>query len=310
MMVTTTRAPAHLTEWRAPTTYQDITGWFNWLDHKLFTTFLAGQEQSEPGDLVELGVFMGKSAVVVGDYLRAGERFVVVDLFGDMSLLGSGSDDNANRSENAKSYPRLTRERFERNYLALHGSLPVVVQGPTTLVVDHVEPGQARFIHVDASHLYAGVSADCRNAETLLRPGGVVSFDDWRNAKCPGVAAAVWETMARRSLVPVATTPNKLYAVSGDASAALDLLRALVSELPDRYVSEEHDLLGATVVRLTTRKAASSTPDDDFATPSQVSKGPSSTPDAYSRGGLLSRVADELAPPALNKLVRSRRGRR
>src|SRR5262245_47024743 len=179
---------------RASPGHDAIKGWFNEIDRRCFTALLDSQRGSPPGDLVELGAFQGKSAVVIGDYLRAGERFVVVDLFGDHDSFSGTTQDLANQRENLRSYPGLTRRLFEENYLSVHDRLPAVVQGFSTEVVDHVEPATARFIHVDASHLYASVMTDCRSAKTLLRPGGVVAFDDYRNHKSPGVGAAVWES--------------------------------------------------------------------------------------------------------------------
>ena len=230
------------------TSYQDIRGWFSRTDYRLFTGLLESQADSPPGDLVEIGAFLGKSAVVVGDHLRPGERFVVVDLFGDMSLLGETPGDDANRAENRQSYPRLDRDRFEANYLALHHELPVVVQAPSSQVMEHVAPASVRFVHVDASHLYEPVAEDCRSVRRMLRPGGIAAFDDWRNAKCPGVAAAIWEAVVTDGLVPVAVTRNKLYGVYDGADEVLATIRDLAAADPTWWQLTEHRIMGHTVL--------------------------------------------------------------
>jgi SAM-dependent methyltransferase len=232
------------------TSYRDIRGWFGRTDYRIFTGLLAAQADSPPGDLVEIGAFLGKSAVVIGDHLRPGERFVVIDLFGDMSLLDDSAEAEANRAENRKSYPRLDRDRFEANYLALHDELPVVVQAPSSRIMEHVTPGGVRFVHVDASHLYAPVAEDCRSVKKMLRPGGVAAFDDWRNAKCPGVAAAIWEAVITDGLVPVAVTHNKLYGVYDGAEEVIATLRGLVAADPEWWLLAEHDVMGHTVLGL------------------------------------------------------------
>jgi predicted O-methyltransferase YrrM len=266
------------------TSYQDIRGWFARTDYRMFRGLLAAQADSAPGDLVEIGAFMGKSAVVIGEHLRDGERFVVIDLFGDMSLLGQSTGDEANRAENQQSYPRLTRERFEANYLALHDELPVVVQAPSDRIMEHVEPGTVRFVHVDASHLYEPVAEDCRSVKKMLRPGGVAAFDDWRNAKCPGVAAAIWESVATDGLVPFAVSRNKLYAVHDGADRAVESVRALVAQDPDWWVVAEHQIMGHTVLgvdnvaAVARRRATKRAPARPAAAP------------AAPRPGLLSRV--------------------
>jgi SAM-dependent methyltransferase len=230
------------------TSYRDIRGWFSRTDHRLFRGLLAAQSSSPAGDLVEIGAFLGKSAVVIGEYLRPEERFVVIDLFGDLSLLGDSPEDDANRAENSKSYPRLTRDAFEANYLALHDRLPVVVQAPSDRIMEHVEPGTVRFVHVDASHLYEPVAEDCRSVKKMLRPGGVAAFDDWRNAKCPGVAAAIWESVVTDGLVPVAVSHNKLYAVHEGADEVLATLRELTAAEPDWWLVAEHSVTGHQVL--------------------------------------------------------------
>jgi len=238
-----------MTETRA-TDYRDIPGWFNPIDHRLFTGLLSNQASTPPGDLVEIGVFMGKSAVVIGDHLRPDERFVALDLFGDLSLLGEDPQARTNKTENQKSYARLTRERFEQHYLSVHDSLPDVVQAPSDTVMDHVEERSVRFVHVDASHLYDPVAEDCRSVKKMLRPGGVAAFDDWRNGKCPGVAAAIWESVVRDGLVPVATTNNKLYAAHEGAEDVLASVRRVIDAEPEWWLVEEHLIMGHTVLRL------------------------------------------------------------
>jgi hypothetical protein len=235
---------------RAAAAHKAIKGWFNEIDRRCFTALLESQGDSPAGDLVELGAFLGKSAVILGDYLRDGERFVVVDLFGDDAQLARTDHGEANRRENQGSYPGLTRQRFEANYLTAHDCLPVVVQGLSSTVVDHVPPGGARFIHVDASHLYPAVRTDCLSAKQLLRNGGVVVFDDYRNEKTPGVAAAVWESVANDGLIPIATTERKLYGCFDDPTPHQQTLQALMAENPSFYKIDEPEIRGRRVLRM------------------------------------------------------------
>ena len=265
--------------------YRDIRGWFSRTDARLFRGILTSQGSTPPGDLVEIGAFLGKSAVVIGEHVRPDERFVVIDLFGDMSLLGESTDDDENRAENKQSYPRLTRERFEANYLALHDELPVVVQAPSDRIMEHVEPGSVRFVHVDASHLYAPVAEDCRSVKKMLRPGGVAAFDDWRNMKCPGVAAAIWESVATDGLIPVATSPNKLYAVHAGADEVLESLRALTAADPDWWLVTEHQVMGHTVLGIDNVHAA-----EKRRVAKKAQRAPLQTQPSPAGDGLLTRV--------------------
>jgi Methyltransferase domain len=235
---------------RATEAYESIKGWFNEIDVRCFAALLESQRDSPPGELVEIGAFQGKSAVIIGDYLREGERFVVIDLFGDKEHFDDSAEGAANLRESRKSYPGLTRQLFEQNYLSVHDELPVVVQGFSSEIVEHVEPHSARFIHIDASHLYHAVKIDCESSKLLTRPGGVVTFDDYRNKSCPGVAAAVWEAVATDGLIPFATTRKKLYGCYDDPAPHLETLRSMVLRDPKWFDVTELEIMGRPVLRM------------------------------------------------------------
>ena len=188
----------------------EIPGWFEPADVALFRWFLGEQSRLDaPGDLAELGVFMGKSAVVIGQHVAPGEQFTVVDLF------EATAEESVNSKENSNTYQGLTQSQFERNYLAFFPTLPRIVRGESASIVDHVLQGSHRFVHVDASHLYAYVAQDVLAARTVLRPNGIVVFDDIRSVHTPGVWAAVWEAVVTLGLQPLAVTSRKFYGTWG-----------------------------------------------------------------------------------------------
>lgn len=192
-----------------------IPGFFQEPDIALFAALLDATARHPGGAVAELGAYLGKSAVLLGAHLH-GASLTVVDLF------GAPADDERNAGENAHEYPDLTRRAFEANYLSVHPALPMVIQGLSHTVVDHVAPGSHRFVHVDASHTYEPVRADISAVRTILAPDGIVVFDDYRQFHTPGVAAAVWGAVATEGLRPFALTESKLYATWGDARAWAD----------------------------------------------------------------------------------------
>ncbi len=217
-----------------------IPGWLQGYDVDLFRLLLDHTAQSG-GDLAELGTYLGKSAVLIGSSLRPGEHFTVVDLFGGDAV------DDANQAENDDQYDGLTRGAFEQNYRAVHGDLPEVVTGLSESVVDHARHGRHRFVHVDAGHLYDNVVGDIEAARTLLKPGGVVVFDDFRSEHTPGVAAAVWRATAG-GLCPFAVTPVKLYATFGDSGELVSAVKEWVAKT--RWHHETQSIAGHDVVRV------------------------------------------------------------
>lgn len=193
--------------------YDDIPGWFYPIDQAGFAWTLDFQNKAAPpGDLLELGVFKGKSAILMGQKLRPGERFTVCDLFEDLA----DWDGSHQTERNFFGNKSLTRTAFEKNYRAFHAQLPHIVQGPTGKICEHVAPESCRFVHIDASHVYDNVREDTASARVLLQENGVVVFDDYRKPETLGTAAAVWEAILNEGLKPIFATDAKLYATWGD----------------------------------------------------------------------------------------------
>lgn len=193
--------------------YGDIPGWFYPIDQAGFAWTLEFQnDTAPPGDLLELGTFQGKSAILMGQKLKPGERLTVCDVFDEVVTW-----DGANRAEQAFFADKIpTRQAFETNYLAFHDQLPEIVQGPAGEICHHVAAGSCRFVHIDASHVYDNVREDTASARQVLQDNGIVVFDDYRKPQCLGTAAAVWEAILNDGLKPVFATDAKLYATWGD----------------------------------------------------------------------------------------------
>ncbi|MFE1028703.1 class I SAM-dependent methyltransferase [Streptomyces sp. NPDC058818] len=217
-----------------PGELNDVPGWFWPLDQVLFSWFLERQERrGTDGDLLELGAYLGKSAILLGHHLRDGETLTVCDLF------ETEPPDAANRAEAAKSYSTLTRQAFERNYLSFHETLPTIIQAPSSAVTDEVAPGSCRFAHIDASHLYEHVQGDIGAARDLLLPDGIVVLDDFRSEHTPGVAVAAWEAVLNRGLRPVCLSSQKLYGTWGDPEPVQEELLAALRGRDDVAVTVE-----------------------------------------------------------------------
>lgn len=246
LMASGARAPRHLGE---------VPGWFDGVDQDLFEWILKDFAQILPeGDLVELGAFLGKSAIHMGRFLRGSEHFYVCDLFGTRPPDGSMS-----RSAQA-FYSEPFRSTFERNYLRFHRRLPTIVQAPTAEILRYVTAGSCRFVHIDASHEYAQVSCDAQAARRLLAPGGVVAFDDYRAEHTPGTAAAVWEVVATGGLRPACLSEAKFYGTWGDPEALQQKVAARLA-VDAGYTFAVHRVLGRDVIRVVRRRAGSASKD-------------------------------------------------
>ncbi|MFF0010446.1 class I SAM-dependent methyltransferase [Streptomyces sp. NPDC005374] len=275
-----------------PGALQDVPGWFPALDQVLFSWFLERQE--EPGDLLELGAYMGKSAILAARYLRDGETFTVCDLF------GGEAPDGANRAETSKSYASLTRQAFERNYLSFHDTLPRVLEGPSSVVPGEVAKDSCRFVHIDASHLYEHVRDDIGAAREILLPGGVVVLDDFRSEHTPGVSVAVWEAVLNRGLRPICLSTQKLYGTWDDPEPVQEELLAMLRERSDVGLSVQ-DAAGHRLVRARAQKMqAPPFPHSRHYVAPAAAPSPAPRP----RRSPARRIAVDLLPPVVTRAVR------
>ena len=227
-----------------PRSVDDVPGWLKFTDKMLFEWFLT--RPGPAGDLLELGVFQGKSAIHMGQFLRPDDTFTVCDLF-DLAR-----DDHSIRPGARRAYADLTQATFERNYLAFHPRLPTVVRGRTDTIVYHVAPATCRFVHIDASHMYEHVRGDLLSARKLACANGIVVFDDYRTEHTPGTAAAVWEAVALEGLRIVCVTANKFYGTWGDASTMQDELIEMIAGRAD-HRCDVQSVMGQRLVRVVAR---------------------------------------------------------
>ncbi|MFB6563598.1 MULTISPECIES: class I SAM-dependent methyltransferase [unclassified Streptomyces] len=290
-----------------PTTYDEVNGWFSAYDQALFDWFLTRQNSGEgqPGDLLELGAFMGKSAIFLGRYLQPGEEFTVCDLF------DSPATDDFNIAENRESYPTLTRRGFETNYLAFHEALPTLIQAPTSVVADQVKPASCRFVHIDASHLYEHVVTDIASSRLVAVPDAVVVFDDYRSEHTPGVAAAVWAAVVTGELRPICVSAMKLYATWGDPEPHQAALLAWLEERADlRHYVEMID--GRPLVRIEDRGVVVPVPQPLHPAPrTEPAPVPAPAPAPARRPGVRWRkLAKDLLPPVVTRAIVARNRRR
>jgi hypothetical protein len=229
-----------------------VPGWLDPLDAEFLCT-LSNMQGALLGetklDILEIGVYQGRSAVLLGFLLRPGERLVACDTF-----LGANGISGENAKWNRRFYPSLNRTDFERNYLRYHRQLPVIVAAPSAQLPGMLAPASCRLIHVDGGHDYETVTGDALTARRLLAPGGVAVFDDYCKPHLPGTALAVWDQVLRNGLVPVALTDAKLYG-TWDADQAAAYRNALVAQACERPGTrvDEHRLLDRTVPRIVPR---------------------------------------------------------
>jgi Methyltransferase domain len=186
-----------------------IPGWFGLMDFLAFVAVDRYQRaRGVVGDILEIGTYAGKSAILLGFLIDDLDQLVVCDVF-DGSVSSA-----ADHEENAKWYSGgVSRATFERWYRTFHEELPTIVELPSTDLAHLVFERPFRLVHIDGSHVYETVKSDISVARDLAAPGAIVALDDYGRPHAPGVGAAVWEAVFKSGLRPVFLTDCKLYAV-------------------------------------------------------------------------------------------------
>ena len=279
-------------------TLGDVPGWFFEQDQALFAWFLERQNGlAVSGDLLELGTYLGKSAILIGNYVVDGQKLTVCDLFEDPA------QDGDNDAEMRQYRPTLTRLAFERNYLAFHPALPTIVHGPSATISDHVAPQSCRFAHVDASHLYEQVDVDIRACRAFLHADGLLVCDDFRAPHTPGVAAAVWSAVTSGELHPICLSDSKFYGTWGHVeSIQSDLTTWLDAFGPQTY--ERQRIADNTVIRIVSWNP----PPAELHSHAHVPGfGRPPTHAVTSKGSMGRRLAREVLPPFITRALKSLR---
>jgi hypothetical protein len=187
-----------------------VEGWFYAVDVDFFSNLLAHQRTGDiKGDMLEIGTYQGKSAILMGYGLRDDEQLVVCDLF---SAVMDHADIPLNRRQ---QYSGLEQDEFLANWDRFHTRRPrlEVCESSELDLGDQV----FRFIHIDGCHSYQCVAKDISLAVTHTAKRGVIAMDDYRAVEAPGVAAAVWQAVDNGLLFPFAGSWMKIYACTSAA---------------------------------------------------------------------------------------------
>lgn len=176
---------------------RSVEGWFFPIDAYLFG-FIDDVQQREGirGNLFEVGVHHGKTALFLARMKAADETLGVCDVFDQQEL-------NRDRSGEGN------RAIFERN---MQGCETRVFAQESSTLTSIDTTTRCRFVHIDGGHRPEDVLADLMTAERALLPDGIVAVDDVFNPNWPGVSEGFYRFMATRAnaLVPLLIGGNKV----------------------------------------------------------------------------------------------------
>jgi Methyltransferase domain len=195
--------------------FQRIEGWFQVDAALLFMAFhqrLCGAGKA--GDVLEIGVHHGLSAIAVAAMRGAGKRFVAIDLFEDLQKRNISQSGLGNRAI------------FEQNMAEFHGErgfMEVIARPSAEVSAGELGTGFT-FCHIDGGHSASETLHDLSLCHDITVDEGLIALDDYFNPRYPGVGEGAIEFMRRNpgALQPVAAGYNKvLFQKGGDVAKAL-----------------------------------------------------------------------------------------
>ena len=176
--------------WPAPD--QQTPGWFH---HGSKIPELV--EQHRPAVCVELGTWLGASAIPVARAIRRWR--------GTLTCVDTWSGDIHEVRENS---PWML-VACARNLSSSGVSANVRLVHATSLEAARCWTQPIDYLYVDADHSYEAVKADLQAWGPYVKPGGVILGDDYENPLFPGVRQAwdEWEAAHGRRLTRYQSTP-------------------------------------------------------------------------------------------------------
>jgi hypothetical protein len=180
-----------------------IDGWLSPGAIYLFALIDAVQKRNGiAGNLFEIGVHHGKSALVLGAMAQPADRLGVCDVFGAQSL-------------NVSASGKGDREIFLANF---RGAFPddrfLTIHEKLSSALSAEEVTACRFLHVDGGHSSPEALADLELCAQCMVPGAVIAVDDAFHPSWPGVTDAVFRFLARRpEMAPLVIGFNKMLLV-------------------------------------------------------------------------------------------------
>jgi hypothetical protein len=173
--------------------WQDIPGWFQWR---------SAQEEAvahfdDGSRFVEVGCYLGKSLCSLAE--------VIADSGRDIALIGvdtaRGSGPEGRRDTNAHGpaveYGDGTfAGLLHRNVIACGAADLAQLLISDSVAAARLFPDRSlAWVHIDARHDYASVSADIAAWAPKVRNGGWLSGDDFHAEQWPGVVGAVRDAL-------------------------------------------------------------------------------------------------------------------
>lgn len=150
---------------------REVEGWFYPKDI-IITYGILNEIQKSSGDICEIGVAYGKSAIMISQF-KGNSNFYLYDIF----------------TEEARVIAENNITKFGNS-----SNLIWRLQDTTQLNTENVVfVNDLRFLHIDGCHEHSAVLSDLMLFSNKMKDGGVIAIDDFQDQEFPGVNSAAFE---------------------------------------------------------------------------------------------------------------------
>jgi hypothetical protein len=148
---------------------KNVTGWFYIFDNLIIHELLTEVQKNIEGDVCEIGVAFGKSAIALSNYRKPKDILYLYELRAEHKINGE---------KNIQKYGTIENIEWRIQDTAALNSKDVIFDRPL------------RFLHIDGCHEHFGVYGDLKLFSNKMSPDGVIVLDDYNDVEYPGVNSA------------------------------------------------------------------------------------------------------------------------
>jgi hypothetical protein len=219
-----------------------IKGYLDPVDALMISTILAAQSDARfGGSVAEIGVYFGRSFLLMAGLLRPDERAFAADLF-DIGTRSGG--DSVQLASLLASGEKLGIA-IDRDMIHAGSSHALRAESIVS------KTGAMRFVNIDGGHLLADVEADAELAKNTIADFGVLCFDDFCNPEWPEVSLGVFNFLRANNdrFAAFALSQKKIFVCQTEY---FDLYRTIIRDalVLRRIRRIDVELLGRSVIHL------------------------------------------------------------
>ena len=152
---------------------KNVAGYFYPIDIVMMYTVLKYCQLKITGDICEIGIAEGKSAISFSNFKETTDNLYLYDIF----------------SEENKELVKKNLQKF-----GTYDNIHIRLQDTTSLRVENLEfKNKLRVLHIDGCHEHEAVLSDLMVFSPLVHDDGIIMLDDYNDYEFPGVNAAAIE---------------------------------------------------------------------------------------------------------------------